>query len=95
MSSLKLTGASDSRRAFSISSFSLSPAWPPPGNLARIESIACFWSPSGSSVASPYMSAPAGTSSEAPEAASFSLPQPAATRANTDSTTRVRSSLRI
>ncbi len=53
MSSLKLIGASDSRRPFSIRSFSLSPAWPPPGNLDRIESIACFWSPSGLRSASP------------------------------------------
>ena len=42
MSCLKLIGASDLRRPFSIRFFSLSPALPLPGNLDRIESIACF-----------------------------------------------------
>ena len=42
MSSLKLIGASDSRMPFSIRSLSLSPACPPPGNLARMASMASF-----------------------------------------------------
>src|SRR5215207_4057133 len=94
MSFLKLIGASDSRRPFSIRSFSLSPASPPPGNLDRIESIACFWSPSGARLASAYMTEPAGTSSEAPEAASSLSPQAAKLTGRTR-TAMVRSSLRI
>ena len=76
MSSLKVIGASEALSPCSISPFRRSPACPSPGNLETIASIASFCSPSGSRDTSPYMSAPAGASEVALEAAS-SLPHAA------------------